>query len=71
MIDINILENVNKEPLTMKHVVISCDKWQEIRPLIKELQTSGLYYDVSGYYNKIYLRCMVNDITQSYIESLL
>lgn len=62
---------VNNMPLEIKHVVISPAKWQEIRPIIKLLQAAGLWYDVSSYYNKIYLRVRVNPYTQTYIESLL
>ena len=62
---------VSCDPLQIKHVVISREKWADIRPVIKDLQKSGLYYDVSEYYNKIYLRVLVNPETQKYIESLL
>ena len=62
---------VNCKPLNIKHVVISPEKWKEIRPTIKLLQAAGLWYDVSSYYNKIYLRVRVNDYTQTFIESLL
>ena len=67
----NILNLVNNEPLQVKHVVITREKWHEIRPVIKELQAGGLWYDVSEYYTKIYLRVRVNPDTQKYIESLL
>ena len=67
----NIKSIINKEPLNIKHVVISPEKWQNIRPIIKDLQAAGLWYDVSSYYNKIYLRVRVNPDTQKYIESLL
>lgn len=62
---------INNDPLQIKHVVISRDTWEKIRPIIKDLQKSGLYYDVSEYYNKIYLRVLVNPETQKFIESLL
>lgn len=67
----DIKKSINNLPLDIKHVVISREKWQEIRPIIKDLQTAGLWYDVSEYYNKIYLRVRVNPETQAYIESLL
>ena len=67
----NIIKLINNEPLQVKHVVITREKWHELRPVIKELQAGGLWYDVSEYYNKIYLRGRVNPDTQKYIESLL
>ena len=62
---------ISLEPLDVKSVLIDKSVWVRIRPVIKDLQKNGLYYDVSEDGNKIYLRCKVNEITQSYIESLL
>ena len=59
---------VNIEPLDIKSVEITAKKWQEIRPIIIEL---GVWFDISECYNKLLLRCEVNDYTQSFIESLL
>ena len=67
----NIIKLINNEPLQVKHVVITREKWQELRPVIKELQAGGMWYDVSEYYNKIYLRVRVNPDAQAFIESLL
>lgn len=61
---------INAEPTGIKHVVITRQTWEKIRPEIKRLQKFGFWYDVS-YGDKIYLRTKVNDITQGYIESLL
>lgn len=66
-----IRDKVTEKPRNIKHVVISIKKFQEIRPLIKTLNNYGMWYDVSEYYNKIYLRCDVNEYTQSIIESYL
>jgi len=71
MIDNSIINKINIDPQTVKHVVITPEKWSAIRPIIKELQKNGLWYDVSSYYNKIYLRVSVNEYTQKYIETLL
>ena len=71
MIDNSIINKINLKPQDIKHVVITPDKWSALRPVIKELQARGLWYDVSSYYNKIYLRVSVNEYTQKYIETLL
>ena len=62
---------INLEPTNIKSVLIDKSVWNKIRPIIKDLQKNGLWYDVSEDGNKIYLRCKVNEITQAYIESLL
>jgi len=62
---------ISCEPLEVKNVLIGKQTWERIRPAIKYLQNYGLWYDVSEDGNKIYLRCKVNTLTQSYIESLL
>ena len=62
---------INLEPTNIKSVLIDKSVWNNIRPIIKDLQKNGLWYDVSEDSNKIYLRCKVNEITQAYIESLL
>ena len=64
-------KKINLEPLNIKHVVITPAVWAKIRPAIKELQSNGLWYDISSYYDKLYLRVRVNDYTQAYIEKLL
>lgn len=64
-------KKINLEPLNIKHVVITPAVWEKIRPAIKELQPHGLWYDISSYYAKLYLRVRVNDYTQEYIEKLL
>ena len=64
-------KKINLEPLDIKHVVITPAEWEKIRPEIKKLQSYGLYYDISGYYDKLYLRVRVNQYTQEYIEKLL
>ena len=56
------------EPLEVKNVVIRKAVWLELRPVIKKLQSFGLWYDISEYGNKLYLRCKVNEIIQNYIE---
>lgn len=62
---------INLEPLDVKHVVITRQTWERIRPVIKYYQKYGLWYDIASYGDKLYFRCKVNDITQSFIESLL
>ena len=59
------------EPHELKGVLISRSVWTNIRPFIKILQDLGMFYDVAECDGKIYLRCEVNQYTQSYIESKL
>ena len=62
---------INLEPLEIKHVVLTHNEWDDLRPYIKRLQKFGFWYDVSSYYDKLYIRVKVNDITEKYLQSIL
>ena len=74
----NIIKNhallrdiIAQEPTNIKHVTLSKKEWDIFRPVIKRLQKLGLWYDISEYYNELYIRVKVNDIIEKYLQSIL
>lgn len=59
------------EPTDIKGVELTKKQWQKFRPTIKKLQKYGLWYDVSECYNMLLIRVKVNDIIQSYLQSVI